>query len=97
MRFPLRRAEYSRFRLKPLYLAREVVLCPPRAAAVLAVEGGEMVIGGERDAYGHQKLGGIGDRVGAEIKRITGHHVLVQRLAYLMRSGPPDSLDRLGP
>jgi len=59
------------------------------------IEGGEMVIGGEQDAFGHQKLGGIGDRVGAEIKRLTGHHVLVQRLAYLMRSGPPDSLDRL--
>jgi 6-phosphofructokinase 1 len=57
--------------------------------------GGEMVLGGETDAFGHKKLGGVGDVVGDEIKRITGHNVLVQRLAYLMRSGPPDSLDRL--
>ncbi len=73
----------------------------PSRYAVLVIsegakmEGGGMVIGGERDDFGHQKLGGIGDLVGAEIKRITGQHVLVQRLAYLMRSGPPDSLDRL--
>ena len=57
--------------------------------------GGQMVIGGEEDAFGHRKLGGIGDVVGHEIKRITGQNVMVQRLAYLMRSGAPDSLDRL--
>lgn len=57
--------------------------------------GGGMVIGGEEDAFGHRKLGGIGDVVGHEIKRITGENVMVQRLAYLMRSGAPDSLDRL--
>ncbi|MCA9727260.1 MAG: ATP-dependent 6-phosphofructokinase [Candidatus Eisenbacteria bacterium] len=57
--------------------------------------GGEMVIGGDADAFGHRKLGGIGDYLGAEIKARTGHDVMVQRLAYLMRSGPPDSLDRI--
>ncbi len=57
--------------------------------------GGEMVLGGEEDAFGHRKLGGIGDVVGAEIKRITGQNVMVQRLSYLMRSGAPDSLDRM--
>jgi len=57
--------------------------------------GGEMMLAGEEDAFGHRKLGGIGDLVGAEIKRRTGQDVMIQRLAYLMRSGPPDSLDRL--
>jgi 6-phosphofructokinase 1 len=57
--------------------------------------GGSMVIGGEEDAFGHQKLGGIGDFLGNAIKARTGHEVMVQRLAYLMRSGPPDSLDRI--
>jgi ADP-ribosylglycohydrolase len=33
--------------------------------------------------------------VGEEIKRICGQNVMVQRLAYLMRSGAPDSLDRM--
>lgn len=59
------------------------------------IEGGDRVQGGKPDAYGHMKLGGIGDLVGAEIERITGRQTLVQRLAYLMRSGPPDSVDRL--
>jgi ATP-dependent phosphofructokinase / diphosphate-dependent phosphofructokinase len=59
------------------------------------LEGGDRVQSGKPDAYGHLKLGGIGDLVGAEIERITGRQTLVQRLAYLMRSGPPDSVDRL--
>ncbi len=59
------------------------------------LEGGDRVQSGKPDAYGHMKLGGIGDIVGAEIERITGRQTLVQRLAYLMRSGPPDSVDRL--
>ncbi|MBU1699788.1 MAG: ATP-dependent 6-phosphofructokinase [Candidatus Eisenbacteria bacterium] len=59
------------------------------------MNGGGIVQGGKEDAYGHQKLGGIGDIVAAEIERISGHKTLVQRLGYLMRSGPPDSVDRL--
>lgn len=59
------------------------------------IKGGERVVKGEPDAYGHLKLGGVGDLFGAELKRITGRATLVQRLAYLMRSGPPDSTDRL--
>jgi ATP-dependent phosphofructokinase / diphosphate-dependent phosphofructokinase len=59
------------------------------------LKGGDRIQSGAPDAYGHLKLGGIGDLVGAEIERITGRQTLVQRLAYLMRSGPPDSVDRL--
>jgi 6-phosphofructokinase 1 len=55
--------------------------------------GGEMLLSGESDAYGHQKLGGIGERTGAILKELTGQDVLNQRLSYLMRSGIPDSLD----
>jgi ATP-dependent phosphofructokinase / diphosphate-dependent phosphofructokinase len=33
--------------------------------------------------------------VGAEIQRRTGIGVLNQKLAYIMRSGPPDMLDRM--
>jgi 6-phosphofructokinase 1 len=57
--------------------------------------GGDRIASGEPDAYGHRRLGGIGDVVGVEIERRTGRQTLVQRFAYLMRSGPPDSLDRL--
>ena len=55
--------------------------------------GGEMRMSGEADAYGHSRLGGIGEETGALIKELTGERVLNQRLSYLMRSGAPDSLD----
>lgn len=55
--------------------------------------GGEMRQSGESDAYGHLKLGGIGEETGAILKQLTGEDVLNQRLSYLMRSGIPDSLD----
>lgn len=55
--------------------------------------GGGMLLSGESDAYGHRKLGGIGEMTGALLKEITGEDVLNQRLSYLMRSGIPDSLD----
>ena len=55
--------------------------------------GGEMVMTGEADAYGHKKLGGIGDYVAHEIERRSGVRTVFQQLAYLMRSGAPDALD----
>lgn len=59
------------------------------------MEGGSVVESGEADAFGHRKLGGIGMIVSDEIKRITGEDTMVQQVAYLMRSGAPDSLDRM--
>jgi 6-phosphofructokinase len=55
--------------------------------------GGAMALSGESDAYGHRRLGGIGEETGAILKELTGEDVLNQRLSYLMRSGAPDSLD----
>lgn len=57
--------------------------------------GGNIVQRGEADAYGHHKLGGIGQLVAEEIKRRTGINIMYQQPAYLMRSGAPDSLDRM--
>ena len=57
------------------------------------IEGGELHLRGEADAYGHRKLGGVGQRVGEMLKQITGVGIIEQTLAYLMRSGSPDSLD----
>jgi len=59
------------------------------------LEGSEVVETGEADAYGHRKLGGVGLVLSDEIKRMTGHDIIYQQLAYLMRSGAPDSLDRM--
>lgn len=50
---------------------------------------------GEEDAFGHKKLGGIGHVVAQEIKNRTGINIIYQQLAYIMRSGTPDSLDRM--
>ena len=71
----------------------------PSNYAMLAIsegavlEGGEMVLTGEEDAYGHRKLGGIGAQAGEMIRSITGEGIIYQQVAYLMRSGSPDSLD----
>ena len=57
------------------------------------IEGGEMHLTGEADAYGHRKLGGIGRETGELLKERTGVNIIFQEVAYLMRSGRPDSLD----
>jgi ATP-dependent phosphofructokinase / diphosphate-dependent phosphofructokinase len=57
------------------------------------VLGGAVHLSGEEDAYGHRKLGGIGETTGALIKELTGQDTIIQALGYLMRSGRPDSLD----
>lgn len=54
---------------------------------------GEMVLSGEEDAYGHRKLGGIGSVTGSILTELTGENIIYQQIAYLMRSGQPDSLD----
>ncbi len=59
------------------------------------VEGGRVVESGKTDPDGRHKLGGIGFLVADEVKAQTGIDVITQRLAYLMRTGAPDSLDRM--
>ncbi|OGU45462.1 MAG: phosphofructokinase [Ignavibacteria bacterium GWC2_56_12] len=56
---------------------------------------GTVVETGPEDAYGHRKLGGIGVMVEERIKKILGSHTVYQQIAYLMRSGEPDALDRM--
>ena len=58
-------------------------------------KGGDIVQSGEADAYGHQKLGGVGHLVAQEVKQRSGANIMYQQLGYLMRSGSPDSLDRM--
>jgi 6-phosphofructokinase 1 len=71
---------------------------PSNYAMVTISEGAHMVGGkvieyGEADAYGHRKLGGIGEITGEALKRLTGENIISQRIGYLMRSGAPDALD----
>ncbi len=58
-------------------------------------KGGVIHESGEEDAYGHKKLGGIGHAVSQEIRRRSGINIMYEQLAYIMRSGAPDSLDRM--
>jgi len=68
-------------------------------------EGQEMVYQDmKKDAFGHMKLGGIGDLVAAELKEISpkfnsGHRVniITQKLGYLVRGGDPDAIDSIVP
>ncbi len=73
---------------------------PSRYAMLVLSEGAQMKEGqivetGPEDAFGHRKLGGVGEMVGAEIERLTGIGVMNQKLGYLMRGGPPDALDQM--
>lgn len=68
-------------------------------------EGGEMVFEGRTtDAYGHAKLGGIGDLVSARIKELSPQfnkgvaiEVVNQKLGYMVRGGDPDAIDSIVP
>ena len=68
-------------------------------------EGGEMVFqNATTDAYGHKKLGGIGDLVSAELKELSAKfnngrrvNVINQKLGYLVRCGNPDAIDSIVP
>jgi 6-phosphofructokinase 1 len=68
-------------------------------------EGGGMMFAGEAtDAYGHKKLGGIGDIVSEQLKDLSPKYndgktinVINQKLGYLVRGGDPDAIDSIVP
>lgn len=69
------------------------------------IGGGQMVFSGqEADAYGHKKLGGIGDEISVRLKELSPKYndgkkidVINQRLGYLVRCGDPDAIDSIVP
>ena len=83
----------------------------PSKYAVTLVSEGAMFKGGEMifedtaaDAYGHKKLGGIGDLVSAQVKELSSNfnsgkriNVINQKLGYLVRCGDPDAIDSIVP
>ena len=83
---------------------------PSKYSVVLVSEGamfkgGEMIFAdSEKDAYGHAKLGGIGDMVSAKLKELSPKYnngktinVINQKLGYMVRGGDPDALDSIVP
>ena len=83
---------------------------PSRYSVVLLSEGA-MFEGGERifekettDAFGHKKLGGIGDLVSEKLQELSPKfnngklvHCISQKLGYLVRGGDPDAIDSIVP
>ena len=50
---------------------------------------------GERDQFGHVRLGGIGAVVATEIERRTGYETRVTILGHIQRGGTPTAFDRV--
>lgn len=83
----------------------------PSKYAIVLVSEGAMFEGGEMvfqdrstDAYGHAKLGGIGDLVSSELKELSPKYnkgkkidVINQKLGYMVRGGDPDAIDSIVP
>ncbi len=91
-------------------LAKDRFKNPSRYSVVLVSEGamfkgGEMVFKeSTKDAFGHSKLGGIGDLVSAELKKLSPKYndgkqinIINQKLGYLVRGGDPDAIDSIVP
>jgi 6-phosphofructokinase 1 len=59
------------------------------------VEGGDMTLqGGETDAFGHVRLGGIGNRIASEVEARTGKEAREVVLGHVQRGGTPTVYDR---
>jgi len=83
----------------------------PSKYSIVLVSEGAMFKGGEmvfqdtvKDAYGHMKLGGIGDLVSVKLKELSPKfnngkpiNTINQRLGYLVRGGSPDAIDSIVP
>ncbi|MDE3245941.1 MAG: phosphofructokinase, partial [Acidobacteriota bacterium] len=83
----------------------------PSKYAIVLVSEGAMFQGGEMifadraaDAFGHAKLGGIGDLVSAQLQELSPKYnkgrtvnVINQKLGYLVRGGDPDAIDSIVP
>jgi ATP-dependent phosphofructokinase / diphosphate-dependent phosphofructokinase len=83
----------------------------PSCYSIVLVSEGAMPVGGDmlfsdeaKDAFGHMKLGGIGDMVSARIKELSPRfnrgvpvNTINQRLGYLVRGGDPDAIDSIVP
>jgi len=58
-------------------------------------EGGDMtLVSGEKDDFGHVRLGGIGDRLAHEIESRTGKEARTVVLGHIQRGGTPTAFDR---
>ncbi|MGQ0480814.1 MAG: 6-phosphofructokinase [Pseudonocardia sp.] len=52
------------------------------------------LVAGDKDAFGHVRLGGIGESIAREIERRTGKEARTTVLGHVQRGGTPSSRDR---
>ncbi|OFY57211.1 MAG: phosphofructokinase [Bacteroidetes bacterium RBG_13_46_8] len=84
----------------------------PSKYSVVLISEGAMISGssemtfrsGEKDPYGHAKLGGIGELISDKIKEFSPKYnkgkkvnTIYQQLGYLVRGGDPDAIDSIVP
>jgi 6-phosphofructokinase 1 len=65
------------------------------AEGAVPVEGTLEVKEGEKDQFGHERLGGIGNVVAAELEARTGYETRVTSLGHVQRGGTPTAFDRV--
>jgi 6-phosphofructokinase 1 len=64
------------------------------AEGATPAEGTMELVSGEKDAFGHVRLGGIGDRLAHEIEERTGREARAVTLGHIQRGGTPTAFDR---
>jgi 6-phosphofructokinase 1 len=64
------------------------------AEGAVPKEGTMELVSGEKDAFGHVRLGGIGDRLAKEIEGRTGKEARAVVLGHVQRGGSPTAFDR---
>jgi len=64
------------------------------AEGAVPAEGAMETVSGTVDSFGHVRLGGIGDRLAAEIEARTGKEARAVVLGHIQRGGTPTAFDR---
>ncbi|MEU8796644.1 6-phosphofructokinase [Spirillospora sp. NPDC048819] len=82
--------EYVESRFKTRYAPIIVV-----SEGAHPVDGQMQLQTGERDAFGHVRLGGIGQRLANEIEKRTGKEARATVLGHIQRGGTPTAFDRV--
>ena len=82
--------EYIEERFRSQYAPIVVV-----AEGATPTEGTMELLTGELDAFGHVRLGGIGQRLADEIEKRTGKEARTTVLGHIQRGGTPTAFDRV--
>ena len=92
---PFKRRD-RQFYLTTVSIAGIVCLILFLAEGAMPVKGTKLITQDESvDAFGHIKLGGVGNIIGKEIEKRTGFETRVTILGHIQRGGTPTAFDRV--